>query len=107
MIRGGRGVDVISGGEGSDLLKGKRGDEVLDGGEGADTVKGGRGDDECVTDPTDKKTKSCRGVELDRAEYSNLGSVGSILRHGAWWSRVFGAVLEVNILRHTSYALAR
>jgi Ca2+-binding RTX toxin-like protein len=37
--------DVISGGEGDDLIKGKSGDDEIDGGEGDDTIYGGSDDD--------------------------------------------------------------
>lgn len=43
--KGGKGDDVLEGGNGGDTLKGGKGNDMLDGGKGHDTLNGGKDDD--------------------------------------------------------------
>ena len=45
---GGRGDDLVLGGDGSDTMAGGAGDDILKGGRGRDTITGGSGDDTLV-----------------------------------------------------------
>lgn len=47
-IEGGRGDDVLRGGKGRDMISGGDGDDVLRGGKRADTLEGGAGDDQLI-----------------------------------------------------------
>ena len=46
MLFGGRGRDILSGGDGNDLLRGGKGQDILEGGDKNDVLRGNKGSDE-------------------------------------------------------------
>ncbi len=64
ILLGGKGNDILNGGDGNDILKGKKGNDVLNGGYGNDLLKGGKGKDTLSGDEGDDVLKGGKGKDI-------------------------------------------